>query len=382
MGPVELTIVALAGLSIALVAGSLWGNPVLRRISFRNINRKKGSALLVVVGSMVGTALIAGSLVIGDTSERLSRDMAYRHLGEVDEVVTLATSEAGRPAYFDRTAAREVVSVERTNERTRKAKGADLVDGLMTVIVEEAPVQKIDPITHKPVLMEPRAVVVAMDWLELGSFGKRPPSLPRLSPGEILASERLARELELAGRDTIQLFARNTLHTFTVREVLPEDGLAGYGDPFDSAGTILMGLADGQALFVGGADQANAMFVSNAGGVADSFQHTQDVRLALAALDQVEERLGGLRVRDVKSEVMEQDDWLSQVFLGVSSFAIVAGIMLVLNIYAMLADERRKEMGVMRALGARRGHWHARGLPRLDCKTGLKSAPKTLELPC
>ena len=145
MGPVELTIVALAGLSIALVAGSLWGNPVLRRISFRNINRKKGSALLVVVGSMVGTALIAGSLVIGDTSERLSRDMAYRHLGEVDEVVTLATSEAGRPAYFDRTAAREVVSVERTNERTRKAKGADLVDGLMTVIVEEAPVQKIDP---------------------------------------------------------------------------------------------------------------------------------------------------------------------------------------------------------------------------------------------
>ena len=98
------------------------------------------------------------------------------------------------------------------------------------------------------------------------------------------------------------------------------------------------------------------MFVSNAGGVADSFQHTQDVRLALAALDQVEERLGGLRVRDVKSEVMEQDDWLSQVFLGVSSFAIVAGIMLVLNIYAMLADERRKEMGVMRALGARRGH--------------------------
>ena len=122
------------------------------------------------------------------------------------------------------------------------------------------------------------------------------------------------------------------------------------------AGTLLLALADGQALFAGGSDQVNTLFVSNAGGVADSFQHTQDVRLALASLDHVKDRLGGLRVRDVKSEVMGQDDWMSQIFLGVSSFAIVAGIMLVLNIYAMLAEERRKEMGVMRALGARRGH--------------------------
>ena len=305
---------------------------------------------------MVGTALIAGSLVILDTSRRLSRDMAYRHLGEVDEVVTLASSEAGRLTYFDRAAGRELVSAERINHKTNAAKGAELVDGLMSVIVEEAPVQKVDPVTREAVLMEPRVVLVAMDWADLARFGKRPPALPQPSEGEVLASERLARELELGGGDTIQLFARNTVHTFTVKEILPEDGLAGYGDPFDSAGTILMGLADGQALFTGGSDQANTLFVSNAGGVADSFQHTGDVRLALAALEGVKDRLGGLRVRDVKSEVMEQDDWMSQIFLGVSSFAIVAGIMLVLNIYAMLAEERRKEMGVMRALGARQGH--------------------------
>ena len=359
MGPIESAIVALAGLGIALVVASLWGNPILRRISFRNINRKKGSALLVIVGSMVGTALIAGSLVIGDTSRRLSSDMAYRHLGEIDEVVTLSTSEVGRLTYFDRTVAREAVSAERINEKTREAKGSDLVDGLMSVIVEEAPVYKVDRITLEPILTEPRAVVVAIDWPELARFGKRPPSLPQPSPGEVLASERLARELELVEGDTIQLLAGNTLHTFTVKAVLTEGGLAGYRDPLDPvlpAGTLLLALADGQALFAGGSDQVNTLFVSNAGGVADSFQHTQDVRLALASLDHVKDRLGGLRVRDVKSEVMGQDDWMSQIFLGVSSFAIVAGIMLVLNIYAMLAEERRKEMGVMRALGARRGH--------------------------
>ena len=39
-----------------------------------------------------------------------------------------------------------------------------------------------------------------------------------------------------------------------------------------------------------------------------------------------------------------------------SMFVIVAGVLLVLNTYAMLAEERRTEMGVMRALGVRREH--------------------------
>ena len=148
--------------------------------------------------------------------------MAYRHLGEVDEVVTLATSEAGRLTYFDRAAAQDLISVQRLNERTGESQGAELVDGLLSVIVEDAPVQKIDPVTREPVLMEPRVRVLALDWADLARFGNRPPSLSRPSPGEIMASDRLARELELSGDDTIQLFARNTLHTFTVKAVLSE----------------------------------------------------------------------------------------------------------------------------------------------------------------
>src|SRR5437879_12804143 len=46
---------------------------------------------------------------------------------------------------------------------------------------------------------------------------------------------------------------------------------------------------------------------------------------------------------------------LSMFFLILSSFAILAGIVLILNIFIMLAEERESEMGMARAVGMRRG---------------------------
>ena len=94
--------VVLASLGVVLVGVSLLRNTVLRRISLRNVARRKGSTLMVIVGSMVGTALIAGSLVIADTSRRLNTDAAYRYLGGVDEVVSLPGPQGDRGLYFDR----------------------------------------------------------------------------------------------------------------------------------------------------------------------------------------------------------------------------------------------------------------------------------------
>ena len=349
-------IVGLALLGTVLVALSLWRNPVLRRLSLRNIGRRKGSTLLVIAGSMVGTALIAGALVIGDTARRLDLDLVYRHLGEIDEVVVLPGSQGRGDVYFDRRLVEERVTVERLNAETEASQGEALVDGLLPVIQEEVPVQKVDPATGKPILVEPRVMLVALDWEELARFGRRPPSLTRPSQGEVLVSQRLTRELELNPGDTLQVFASNRPHTFTVREVVEDQGISGYRDPWDNIpGTMLMNLEDGQAVFAAGADQVNAIFISNAGGVIDSLQHTPAVREALGTLLRAADPRGDFRVQDFKPDLMGEN-FIGELFLTISSFAIVAGIMLVLNIYTMLAEERRTEMGVMRAMGMRRGH--------------------------
>ena len=45
---------------------------------------------------------------------------------------------------------------------------------------------------------------------------------------------------------------------------------------------------------------------------------------------------------------------LGSLFLFIASFSIIAGIMLLVNIFVMLADERRAQLGMLRAMGMRR----------------------------
>ena len=347
----------LAVVGTSLVLLSMWRNPVLRRISLRNIRRRRGSALLVIAGSMVGIALIAGSMVIKDTTHRLDQDVAYRYLGETDEIATLPATQNARVPYFDRQQVQDLLSVGRINGQTNASEGADLVDGVLVVAQETVPVQKVDPTTGEPILVEPRVVVTALDWRELANFGRNPPPLVEPSSGEVLASHALARELELEAGDTIQVFADNKSHTFRVRDVVDDQGISGYWNSFDIISvSMLMRLEDAQAVFTGGEDKANAIFVSNVGGVTDGFQHTSAVRQAASNLLGSAETQSDFQIRGVKAQVLDNPFSIGDMFLSVSSFAIVAGVMLVLNIYAMLAEERRSEMGIMRAMGLRRAH--------------------------
>ena len=215
---------------------------------------------------------------------------------------------------------------------------------------------KIDPASGRPILAEPAVALVALHWGDLSSFGRQPPSLLPPARGELLASDRLARELELTAGDTVQLLVANSPYTFTVSSIVQEQGVAGYGTPFLNRGTVLLNLEEGQELFVDGQDQVNTVFISNAGGVEEGARNTQTVQQALSSLARGAQPLAELQVTGAKAELMDETEWIGQVFLGVSSFGIVAGIMLVMNLYAMLAEERRTEMGVIRALGARSGH--------------------------
>src|SRR5215470_19928039 len=62
--------------------------PVLRRLAFRNAARRPRETALVVLGALLGTAIMTGSFVVGDTFTSSIRRGAYEQLGPVDEVVT------------------------------------------------------------------------------------------------------------------------------------------------------------------------------------------------------------------------------------------------------------------------------------------------------
>ena len=71
----------------------------------------------------------------------------------------------------------------------------------------------------------------------------------------------------------------------------------------------------------------------------------------------------GLRAKSVKLDAFENAEEgagaLSAMFLVFGTFTIIAGILLVITIAIMLADERRSEAGVVRALGLKRADLRA-----------------------
>ena len=69
--------------------------PILRRLAVRNMVRRPREALLVVVGSMLGAAIITGSFVIGDSMKDSIRQVAWSPLGPADELVFARDPQTG-----------------------------------------------------------------------------------------------------------------------------------------------------------------------------------------------------------------------------------------------------------------------------------------------
>src|SRR5258708_29917746 len=68
--------------------------PVLRRLALRNATRRPRETALVILGSLLGTAIMTGSFVVGDTFNASIRRTAYEQLGPVDEIVSANGLEA------------------------------------------------------------------------------------------------------------------------------------------------------------------------------------------------------------------------------------------------------------------------------------------------
>ena len=72
---------------LSVVAILALRNPVLVRLGVRNIRRRPARSALIVVGSMLGTVIIAAALATGDSMSQTIRSSATAALGRTDEVV-------------------------------------------------------------------------------------------------------------------------------------------------------------------------------------------------------------------------------------------------------------------------------------------------------
>lgn len=330
--------------------------PVLRRLAVRNILRRPRESALVVLGSLLGTAILTGSFVVGDTLESSLRRVAYSNLGPVDEVVTAADPQKAAQAL----------------ERITALK-SPRIDGALPITAMTASVGTVET----PRRASPRAQLVELDFAAARTLGGDPDATgidgATPGPGRAVVTEELADDLDVGAGDGLDVFAFGSTVRLVVDRVIPVHGLAGFQTGFGGrslnvfvpAGTIagLQGDASsGEASFggfglgssLGVSGPQRLVAVSNSGGVEDGAGLTGDVTTEL------EKALTGLdaQVRTAKRDLLDGAEasgrQFSQIFTAMGSFGVIAGILLLVNIFVMLAEERRSELGMLRAVGMRR----------------------------
>ncbi|MEU9669116.1 FtsX-like permease family protein [Streptomyces bobili] len=334
-----LTALALALAALVLVAAR---QPVSRRLAFRQIARRRTEAALVIGGSGLGTAIVIGALVVGDTLNFSVRQEAYRTLGPVDERVVAPPGPTGRSVH----------------QRLAVLADSPDVDGVLNAQATQASAVSG---TGDRTVAEPRVLAWQMDFGKASQFGSPGGDSglggPNPKPGQAVVNEPLARSLSVAAGDPITLYLFGSPQRYRVARVVPEEGLAGVGlggrmnrDVFLAPGTL------DSAARVAGTEPRSVTFVSNRGGVesgeALTDRVTDDIRRTLGPL------AGQTAIETPKHTVLrdarQAGDSLGALFLMIGSFSIIAGALLLVNIFVMLGEERKSQMGMVRAVGMKR----------------------------
>jgi putative ABC transport system permease protein len=347
--------VILVALASAPLLWLLVRRPVLRRLALRNASRRPRETALVVVGSMLGTAIITSAFVVGDTLDASLRHGAVTRLGPIDEVVRTAG------AAEQEELARRLAAVEGSSPS---------IDGVLPVTAVAAAVStfagggEVDRV-------EPAATVLELDFDAGRDFGDDPGATgiegATPPPGRAALSQDLAGTLGVAAGEQVTVYAYGRRLDLHVERVLARRGIAGFSLPEEGAApapgggaspTLLVapgtvsGLATAEV--AAGAAPTTLVAVSNRGDVFEGATTTE------AAVEEIAAVLDGAPpgLSTVKADLLAQADEVgaqfTELFGSIGFFSVLAGVLLLVNIFVMLAQERKSELGMLRAVGLRR----------------------------
>jgi putative ABC transport system permease protein len=339
----------IVGLALLCTAVLAVRHRLLFTMGVRNFSRRPRNTAIVIVGMLISTAVISGSLVAGDSFNYTIQKIAYDTLGAVDEVVT-AGSEYGNLQFF--------------NASVYDKLAADpAVTGNVAGIAPEVSI-------NVPLVLDANSGVTATGARMFGtnltadkSFGSftllngTRTDATDLNANEVLIQNKLARELDAHVGDTLTVYGGNTAaslsaRNYSIKYIAQDEGKAQYG----LALNIYTTLEAAQA-FAQKPGQINGIRVTNTGTVENGAAGSP------AVVDAVTHALAGLpltfTVSPIKQNLLTQAQntgaQLSSLFVLLSAFAIAAGVALIINIFVMLAEERKGELGIVRAIGLPRG---------------------------
>ncbi len=326
-------------------------NRLVSILAIRYALRRPATTALVVGGLMVGTAIVSATFVVSDTLDNLIMGQSTESLANVDLVIG---SEFG--SFY--------VYMEEDDMEALVASLA-VLDG----------VEHVSPaVTESAVIFNTASglyslsnTALGFETEAIGTFGGLTsggdPVVNAPSSGGIYITESLATDIDAGVGDLLLLVRGNASLPLQVEQVVDRDGLGAYsldGGGFSLSSTVFVNRTDLQ-MWTGNPGRSNLLFISLGEATFDRSQLDD----ALDASD-----IPGLEVVQDRQDILEDgregmSSFIS-LFFVFGSFSIIAGMALVLNIFTMLGEERKSEMGITRAVGLPRN-----GLRRLFTYEGV-----------
>src|SRR2546426_451471 len=329
-------------IGVVLVAVVIGFRPLLARLAARNIGRRKSRVLIVVAGLLVGTAIISSSLVVGDTLSYIFLEDVYARLDAIDELVSNTFN--GQLISFSET--------NFTQIRADLGTAGSPIDGIAPTLLKIMPVRNVAGNKgNQQISVMGLNATLESGFGSLTTVDGRTVDTNDLAPTEVYANERAVADLNATAGQDLTLFYGTTNQTIvhaTLAGVVRDAGKAGY----EGRAILFMDLSRAQAAF-NESGAINLIRVSNVGGVADGVAYsdrvTHDLRLSITT------RNLALLVQTVKADdiasALQVGRDATDLFLVMGAFGILAGVLLIVNIFVMLAEDRKPELGVARAVG-------------------------------
>ena len=349
MTTIMVVLLVVLAICLASVAWVALRQRVVFKMGMRNIPRRKTQTALIVIGLMLSTVICTSALGMGDTVDRSLTAATYDTLGEVDELVVSSPDTEGsvNNALSTKIPASALQTVEQA------LAGNPDVDGIMPALLEFVP-----GINMQSELTTPQIYLIGVDPARAADFGgiQTPGGeeidLSALAETEVVISESTEVELDAEVGDLITIFYQSQPVQVTVKAIAKNGPLTGVLDATLNPGMVVP--LDRMQAVTGQQDQLSFVAISNTGDVRTGMDRSD------AVVDVLEPALEGtgLGIDAIKQNLIEQTELasagLTGLFLVLGLFSISVGILLIILIFAMLAAERRPEMGMARAIGQQR----------------------------
>src|SRR3954454_23903069 len=217
-------LVVLLAICLLTVAYIAVRKPIVFKMGLRSIPRRPAQTVLIVIGLMLSTLIVASALGVGDTLDTSVRGFAYDQLGQIDQIIV--TSDRGKAD----TQTGNYFPESKENDVESRLASITAIDGLLPGIQSN-----VAAINNTTKLANSQVLVSGLDPSRLEPFGGIHSidggqiDLASYPAGTVVISKDLAKDLKLKVGDTFTIYISSQPTDLTVGAIAKNSALLGLG---------------------------------------------------------------------------------------------------------------------------------------------------------